>query len=43
MCIRDRNKGGMRMSKPGIHKNKWSKGGGSYWREEAYYLSLIHI
>lgn len=25
------------MSKKGVHVNKWSKGGGSYWREEAYY------
>lgn len=33
----------MRMSKPGIHKNKWSKGGGSYWREEAYYSITAKI
>lgn len=31
------------MSKPGIHKNKWSKGGGSYWREEAYYSITAKI
>lgn len=31
------------MSKRGIHVNKWSKGGGSYWREEAYYSITAKI
>lgn len=31
------------MSKPGIHKNKWSKGGGYYYREEAYYSITAKI
>lgn len=31
------------MSKPGIHKNKWSKGGGYYYREEGYYSKTAKL
>lgn len=31
------------MSKRGIHVNKWSKGGGYYYREEGYYSKTAKL